>query len=141
MAVALVAMVATLCLPYVNAAPPLTTTRPMVVSATNQTPSYVGIGPVGTSKLLQLYQGSNERFAVNSNGIPTPFQYGATITTADGSVTQAFTITYSSAPTVISRQKGTGTSTTNIVTVTTSNFVLRTSVATQTNDFIAIGPP
>jgi hypothetical protein len=137
-------VISLLCLafaPALSAAPPLTQTRPFTVNATNQAPSLIGIGPVGTNDLLQLRQGSNKRFVVPSNGVPTFAQSGTVVTVANGSVTNTFSFPYASAPIVVARQRGEATTTTNTLVVTTTNFVLTTSKATQTNDWIAIGPP
>lgn len=124
----------------VMAAPPVNQTRALTITATNDAPSYIGVAPAGgTSDLLQLFQGSRKRFSVGSNGIPSPFTFGAAIMSSDGSVTQSFGVTYSNTPTVLSRQLGIGTTPTNILTVTVSNFVLRTSLAGQTNYWMAIG--
>ncbi len=137
-----IALVAVACVPFMaDAAPPLTQTRPFTVNATNQAPSLIGIGPVGTNDLLQLYQGSNKRFVVASNGVPTFSQGGSVVTVANGSVTNTFAFPYATAPTVVTTQLGLNTTTTNTLVVTTTNFVLTTSKATQTNSWIAIGPP
>jgi hypothetical protein len=66
---------------------------------------------------------------------------GTGITVANGTVTNAFGFTFSSVPVVISTQIGEDTTLTNVISVTTSNFVLRTSKATQTNKWIAVGAP
>jgi len=139
--IGLVALVEAPLLNSLHAAPPLTQTRPFTVNATNQAPSLIGIGPVGTNDLLQLYQGSNKRFIVPSNGVPTYSQAGTVVTVANGSITNTFTFPYASAPTVLTRQRGEATTTTNTIVVTTTNFILTTSKATQTNDWISVGPP
>jgi hypothetical protein len=125
----------------VVAGPPLTMTRPVTVSATNAAPSFIGVAPAGTNNLLELYQGASRRFAIASNGIPSPFDYGACVSSSDGTVTQAFARTYSAVPRVVSSQVGLDTTVTNVVTVTVSNFVLRVAKADVTNSWIAIGPP
>jgi hypothetical protein len=73
---------------------------------------------------------------------PTLVQTGTCIAT-DGTVTNTFTIAYSSAPKVFCTQTGTGlNSATNLVTsITTTNFQLKTSLANTTNSWIAVGTP
>lgn len=67
---------------------------------------------------------------------------GKCVTTTDGTVTNTFSTNYvySAPPIVVCTQTGTLMSTTNaVVSVTTTNFVLRSSIASLTNNWIAIG--
>jgi hypothetical protein len=64
----------------------------------------------------------------------------ALVTTTDGTVTQAFTTAFSSVPTLIVTAVGSPNAATNEMTVTTSNFVLKTK-ASGTNNWIAVGTP
>lgn len=69
-------------------------------------------------------------------------QSGTAITTTDGTVTNAFTVAYSAVPRVVTTQTGTTLSLTNwLVSVTTSNFVVRSGAGPVTNNFIAVGTP
>lgn len=74
---------------------------------------------------------------------PTLVQTGSSVCVADGTVTNTFTIPYSSAPKVIMCPTGTGifTTTNVVVSVTPSNFVARGSIANSTNNWIAVGTP
>ena len=80
------------------------------------------------------------RYPVYVNA-PTLVQSGSCITTSDGSVTQSFTTVYGSAPNVVVVQRGETTTTTNIITATTNQFIYRNSKATTTNIWIAVGAP
>lgn len=123
-----------------DAAPPLVMSRPLTVQATNEAPAVVGIVPSGkTNDLLQLKAGGTPKFTVRSNGLPSNVQIGTVVTTADSSVTQSFTITFPAAPAVLIRPRGVATTISNILTVTESNFVVKTGLPTQTNDYIVIG--
>lgn len=67
---------------------------------------------------------------------------GTSITSSDGTVTNTFSTnyTYSAAPTVVVTLRGTGISTTNdVVSVTTSNFVYKAGAPSITNNWIAVG--
>jgi hypothetical protein len=66
---------------------------------------------------------------------------GTAITTADCTVTQSFSTVYGAVPVIVCSQVGLNTTTTNVIEVTTSNFVLRTGKATQTNKWVAVGTP
>lgn len=123
----------------VMSAPPLTQTRPFTVNATNQAPSFLGYAPAGTNDLIRLHLNSKQKFVVASNGIPTLLKFGSVVTSSDGSVTQSFGITYTNVPTVVVSQLGLNTTTTNTLVVTTTNFILTTSKAGQTNAWHAIG--
>lgn len=122
------------------AAPPQTLTRPLHVSATNQTPSFKGTAPAGTNNFYEFYVSTTLKAALGSNGIPTFVDFGAVTTSSDGSVTQSFVRTFTSAPNVLTSQLGEGVTSTNTVTITTTNFILRTSKAGQTNRWQAMGP-
>lgn len=93
--------------------------------------------------IIECVKGATTVFQVNSNGgLTTPsIQSGSVVTSADGTVTNSFTTAFTAAPIVINRQTGTGTTTTNILTVTTTNFILNTGVGTQTNSWVAFGTP
>jgi hypothetical protein len=66
---------------------------------------------------------------------------GTAITVADGTITQAFSTVFSAVPVVVSSQVGAATTISNIVSVTTSNFVLNTGLPTSTNKWVAVGTP
>jgi hypothetical protein len=124
----------------VTRAPALAMLRPLNVTATNVAPMIVTSGPANTNTLMELRAGSATKFAVWSNGIPTILQRGTVITTADGSVTNTFQFPYSTnLPAVVNTQLGLNTTTTNTLVVTPTNFVLRTSLAGQTNAWMALG--
>jgi len=74
---------------------------------------------------------------------PTLVQAGSSVVTSDGTVTNAFASAYSAAPKVVVTQKGAALqSVTNIVvSVTTTNFIYRSSISGTTNDWIAVGTP
>lgn len=74
---------------------------------------------------------------------PTLVQSGSSVCTTDGTVTNTFTITYSSAPKVVMCPTGTGifTTTNIVVSITPSNFIARGSIASSTNIWIAVGTP
>jgi hypothetical protein len=71
----------------------------------------------------------------------TMLQSGTAVTTSDCTVTQTFSTAFSAAPKVVCPQIGLDTTTTNVVAITSSNFVLRTGKASTTNHWIAIGTP
>jgi hypothetical protein len=141
----------------VFAAPPLGMGRPLTIQATNQAPALIMELPAGTNDFLRGYIGGVLRFYVPSNGVlPVAFGgsgatnvagsqtnlgliTGSAVTTSDGTVTQAFGITFAAAPNVISTQVGLDTTSTNVVEITTSNFIVRTGKATVTNRWFAIG--
>jgi hypothetical protein len=73
---------------------------------------------------------------------PVQILYGTAIMTSDGSVTQSFTTQFGSVPKVYPiQQNNAAASTTNFVTPTVSNAILRTSIAGSTQQWIAIGAP
>jgi hypothetical protein len=74
---------------------------------------------------------------------PTLVQTGTCVAVADGTVTNTFSPIYSSAPKVTATQTGTAlnTSTNIVVSITPSNFVIRTGLASTTNNWIAVGTP
>lgn len=74
---------------------------------------------------------------------PTLVQTGSCVSVADGTVTNTFTTLYSSVPKVIATQTGTAlnTSTNIVVSITPSNFVIRTGLASTTNSWLSIGTP
>ncbi len=87
---------------------------------------------------LFIAAASRRQITVEGN---TMVQYGTCTTVANGTVTQTFATAFSSVPVIVSTQRGVGGSATNFYVATTSNFVLTTSVGTQSNTWIAVGTP
>jgi hypothetical protein len=73
---------------------------------------------------------------------PTLVLSGSVVMSGDGSVTQSFSTAFSAVPTVLVCQENVAAgSLTNIIAPTTSNVVIRSSIAGATNKWIAIGTP
>jgi isoaspartyl peptidase/L-asparaginase-like protein (Ntn-hydrolase superfamily) len=72
----------------------------------------------------------------------TMIQRGSVVMSGDGSVTQTFATAFSSIPVVFTiQQNNAAASTTNFVNATTSNVVLRSSIAGATSVWFAVGAP
>lgn len=81
------------------------------------------------------------RYRVYSNG-DINIQTGRGVTTADGTVTNTFTVAFGAVPKVVTTIFGTTlNSTNNVRSVTTSNFIFYGQITGVTNDYIAIGTP
>jgi hypothetical protein len=68
-------------------------------------------------------------------------QSGSITNSADGTVTNTFTTAFSSAPIVVAAQTGLNTTTTNVLTVTASNFVYQSGAPSKVINWIAVGAP
>lgn len=67
---------------------------------------------------------------------------GSVVMTSDGSVTQSFSTAFGAVPTVFTiQQNNAAASTTNFVTPTTSNVIIRSSIAGATSVWFAVGSP
>lgn len=119
---------------------PITSLLDQVINSAQDTTALKIIKPGGVnSDFIQAYSGSNKKFAVNSNGVVSCLQFATAVTSSDGTVTNPFTPVFPAAPTVVSCQVGTGTTTTNIITVTSSNVVLNVGKGGVTNNLIIAG--
>lgn len=119
----------------------------MQTAGDNQTAIAIYVQTNQTLPFLDFWFGATEVFQVSSNGTVTAgtntavsvgTQSGTCKTSADGTVTNAFSVVYTAAPIVLNVQQGLTNSVTNVVTVTSSNFVLKTGVPGQTNNWHAL---
>jgi hypothetical protein len=145
----LAALVAAGCLAVLVAATaPLTQTRDLKISNTQNTVKLTIQQPGAQSaNAIEIYRGGNLELAVPGTNVAAGLkvklgiQAGNVVTSGDGTVTQTFATAFSAAPVVVTTQLGLNTTITNVLAVTASTFVLQTSLATQTNNWIALGAP
>jgi hypothetical protein len=133
----------------------------LVTNVNNTVPLTINKGDTLNTNFIELRSAGSLKFAIPSNGL-TPIAYGGTgtssvagvkrnlgidtgscVSSGDGTVTQAFAFTFASAPKVFLTQTGTNNwSRTNVAhTITTTNFIVNTTVASVTNQWLAIGAP
>ena len=128
---------------------PITQTKDLKIENTNNAVGLT-IQKSGTvsSNAIEIWRGGKRELAIpGTNSVAGLKQNlglttGRGVSTADGKVTNSFSITYSSAPKVFLQPYGTTYSGTNVViSITESNFVADSRVTGVTNDWYAIGPP
>jgi hypothetical protein len=128
------------------ASDPIRQTRPLKIENTeDEVKLTIQSKAAPTNPVVEVFSGSQRTLALEAtaSGSRTNLgiQAGTVITSSDGTVTNAFGRVFNTPPIVVNAQLGLNTTPTNVLSVTTSNFVLRTALAGQTNTWQAIGPP
>ena len=118
------------------------------INTSTQTAPLVEIATSGTTKfslpatgIVPVTYGGTGAASVSAAKTALGIQSGSITNAANGTVTNTFATAFSSAPVVIGVQTGADTTTTNIFTITTSNFVWNAGAPSKVLSWVAVGAP
>jgi len=112
-------------------------TTPLVVIATNG----LTVFSLPATGILPAAYGGTGASSVSAAKTALGIQSGSITNADDGTVTNTFSTAFSSAPIVVASQRGLNTTTTNVLTVTSSNFIFQSGAPGKIINWIAVGAP